>query len=61
MNRTSGLGKAINVLKSTGFAEYLSENQAKPQACRSGTVTTSPSNSSRTLIWQESREFGRTS
>jgi hypothetical protein len=28
------------------------------QACRSGVRTTSPSNSSLTLIWHDSREFG---
>lgn len=31
------------------------------QPCRSGTVTTRPSSASVTLIWQDSREFGRTS
>jgi hypothetical protein len=30
-------------------------------ACRSGVRTVSPSNSSVTLIWQDRREFGRTS
>ena len=30
-------------------------------ACLSGVVTTSPSRSSVTLIWHDSREFGRTS
>jgi hypothetical protein len=31
------------------------------QACRSGVRTTSPSSASLTLIWHDSREFGRTS
>ena len=31
------------------------------QACRSGVRTTSPSSSSVTLIWHDSREFGFTS
>ncbi len=31
------------------------------QACRSGVETTRPSSSSLTLIWHDSREFGRTS
>ncbi len=34
---------------------------AKAYACFSGVRTTSPSSSSVTLIWQDSREFGRTS
>ena len=33
----------------------------RPQPCRSGTVTTRPSSSSLTRIWQDSREVGRTS
>ena len=33
----------------------------EPQACRSGVDTTRPSRSSLTLIWQDRREFGRTS
>ena len=42
-------------------AAELEPREFWSQACRSGVDTTRPSSSSLTLIWHDSREFGRTS
>jgi hypothetical protein len=58
-------GRKRKAFRQAGFWRNLLANLDDSAAClqawRSGTVTTNPSNWSRTFIWQERREFGRTS
>ena len=62
--KSSGLvRKALDEMGLQVFADRAGgdETSVGVYACLSGVVTLKPSSSSVTLIWQDSREFGRTS